>query len=202
MKAFIPLFLLMLLTFSTNLFSQHLSAGVKGGLNISSMTVNESYGEYSSAMGAHLGGFIMYKVSEFSYEIDLTYSFQGAKVKSDGEYLRIDSRYFTIPVLVRYEFIPGVSIQAGPQVGFLCCVKSDYHPITKEPFDEQDYTSAYKKTDLGVIVGAGYQSGKWLFDARYYLGMTDIADHEGLAETKNRVFQASVGYKIYMKTFE
>ncbi len=113
--------------------------------------------------------------------------------------MRTYAQYINIPILIKYEVIPGVSLQLGPQIGFLTCMESDYHPVAKQPFDEQSYTKAYKKTDYGIVAGAGYESGKWLFDARYYYGLADIADYPGLAETKNRVVSLSVGYKIYIR---
>jgi hypothetical protein len=198
MKRFV--FLALMLTTvaaSRTLKAQQLSFGVKIGPQVSSLAVDDGIGKYSAAVGFHGGAFVIYKVSELSWEADVLYSFQGAKIKADGEYLKANVNYINVPIVARYEILPSVSVHLGPQIGFLSCVKSDYHPITKEPFDEQHYTKAYKKIDYGVIIGAGYEPGRCVIDLRYFLGLNDIADYEGLAETKNRVLQLSVGFKIF-----
>jgi len=38
---------------------------------------------------------------------------------------------------------------------------------------------------------------KITIDARYNLGLTKIEDNASLAQTKNQVFQISVGYKLF-----
>lgn len=182
-----------------HLHAQQFYAGIKGGPSFTSLQADDGVAKYQSAVGFHVAGFAVYKVSALSYATELQYSMQGGKVKAYGEYMRTYAQYLNIPLLIRYEFIPGVSVHGGPQIGFLMCMKSDYHPVTKEPYDQQTYTKAYKKTDFGLALGAGYESGKWVFDARYYLGLANIADYEGLPETKNRVMSASVGYKLFIK---
>jgi len=100
--------------------------------------------------------------------------------------------------MVKYKISSSLNLQLGPQIGFLTCLKSDYHPVIREPFQEQDYTKAYKKTDYGITVGAGWESPNGIMiDARYYLGIADISDYQGLESTKNRVLQLTVAYRIF-----
>lgn len=179
--------------------AQQISAGVKGGPTFTNLKVDDGVAENQNAVGFHIGGFLLYRISAFSYTAEIEYSLQGCKVKADGEYMRTFAQYINVPILVKYDIIPEISLQLGPQIGLLTCMKSDYNPVEKQPFDEQRYTKAYKKTDFGIVGGIGYESGKWLFDARYYYGLTDIADKPGLAETRNRVLSLSVGYKFYIR---
>lgn len=186
---------LFLLTISTQ--AQY-SAGIKAGMNLSTLSVDDGVSDYGFAPGFQVGGFLNYNLTKVDFQLDIVYSQQGASIEANGEELSAVAKYVNIPVVVKYKIFPSVNLQLGPQIGFLTCMDSDYHPVTSEPFQEQDYTKAYKKTDFGVIVGAGWESTKGLMvDVRYYLGLTDIADYPGIESTKNRVVQLTVAYKIF-----
>lgn len=191
-------FLLIALAISHVGVSQKLlSAGIKAGLNMSTITVDDD-AEYGFKPGYHVGAFAQVKFTLLAVQIEGLYSEQGATVKLDGKEMDFKQNYFNIPVTLKYFIVPAVNIQAGPQIGFLSCIKSDYHPVIHEPFAEQHYTKAYKSTDFGVNVGIGVEIPFGLMvDARYYLGLTDISDYEGVGETKNSMVQFSVGYKIF-----
>jgi len=162
------------------------------------MAVDDGASDYSLTPNFHGGAFLRYTAGKMSIQGEVLYSRQGASIKASGENLKALAKYVNVPVLVRYEVVPSFHIDLGPQIGFLTCMKSDYHIVTKEPFAEQHYTKAYKKTDFGVNVGAGYEHNSGLMiDVHYYYGLTDINDYPGLASTKNRVLQISVGYKIF-----
>jgi hypothetical protein len=165
---------------------------------MSTMVVDDGASEYGFAPGFQLGGFLDYSLTKVSFQLDVVYSRQGASIDVDGEALDAIAQYVNIPVMVKYKIAPAFSLQLGPQIGFLTCMKSDYHPVISEPFEEQHYTKAYKKTDFGITVGAGWESPNGIMiDARYYLGLADINDYEGLEPTKNNVIQLTVGYRIF-----
>jgi|JI8StandDraft_1071087.scaffolds.fasta_scaffold173399_2 hypothetical protein len=173
------------------------TAGIKAGLNMSTIAVDDD-AEYGFTPGYHVGVFSHVKLALFAIQIEGLYSKQGATVKSGGQEMDFIQTYVNVPVTVKYYIVPSVNLQVGPQIGFLTCVKSDYHPVTQEPFQEQEYTKAYKKTDFGVNVGVGFDIPFGLVvDARYYLGLSDISNYEGVGETKNSMIQLSVGYKIF-----
>jgi hypothetical protein len=176
------------------------SAGLKAGLNMSTLSVDDGSTKYSYTPGFQVGGFLDYNLVKLSFQLDVLYSTQGADIKSNGKNLSAVAKYVNIPLAVKYNITPAINLHAGPQIGFLTCFHSDYHPITHEPFEEQDYTKAYKKSDFGINVGAGWATSKGLIiDLRYYVGLTDINNYPGIGSTKNRVLQLSVGYKIYKR---
>lgn len=174
------------------------SAGLKAGFNMSTMVVDDGASDYGYTPGFQLGGFLDYSLTKVSFQVDVVYSQQGASIKANGEDLSAVAKYVNIPIVVKYKIGPSFNLQLGPQVGFLTCLHSDYHPVVSEPFQEQDYTKAYKKTDFGVSVGAGWESPNGIMiDARYYLGLADINDYPGLESTKNSMMQLTVAYKIF-----
>lgn len=174
------------------------SAGLKAGMNLSTMVVDDESSDYGYTPGFQVGGFLDYSLTKVSFQLDVVFSKQGASISADEEDLNVSAKYVNIPVMVKYKIGPSFNFQLGPQVGFLTCLESDYHPVVNMPFQEQNYTKAYKKTDFGVNAGAGWESPNGIMiDVRYYLGMTDIADDPGVESTKNNMMQLTVAYKIF-----
>ncbi|WP_461532286.1 outer membrane beta-barrel protein [Sinomicrobium sp.] len=85
--------------------------------------------------------------------------------------------------------IEGLSVHAGPQFGILV--------------DADGGTEGFKKTNFGLNIGAGYElAGGIFFDARYTIGVSDIADLDGYdtggydLSVKTRNFQIGFGYRF------
>jgi hypothetical protein len=196
--AIYPILAVMLFMFYSVKVQAQYSVGLKAGMNLSTFSADDANAEYGFTPGYHIGGFADYSLEKMSFQLDVLYSHQGSSIESAGEDLKAVAKYVTIPLSFRYKITQSINLQAGPQIGFLTCLESDYHPITGEPFQKQDYTKAYKKTDFGINVGAGWESKKGLMiDLRYYLGLTDINDYPGIVSTKNSVLQLSVSYRIF-----
>jgi hypothetical protein len=177
--------------------SAQISAGLKAGFNLATMNVDDGVAEYGFQTGFQAGAFVDYNLPKVGYQLDVVYSRQGASINANGKDLKLVSTYVNLPIVIKYKIGPSFNIQGGPQVGFLTCMESDYHPVIRESFETQEYTKAYKKVDFGFVLGGGWQSTKGiLVDLRYYLGLADISDYEGLESTKNSVIQLTVGYKL------
>ena len=54
---------------------------------------------------------------------------------------------------------------------------------------------AYEKIDFAIPLGASYEISDFVIDARYNLGLTDIAK-SNLAKVHNSVIMLTIGYKI------
>ena len=85
-----------------------------------------------------------------------------------------------MPILAKYKFAKVVSIEAGPQFGFV---------VNKE-----DDLSEINNFDLSGAVGAGVEFASFFAQLRYNFGLTDIIDD---FDGKNSNFQISVGYYIF-----
>lgn len=96
-----------------------------------------------------------------------------------------------------FKFYPllGLNIQLGPQFGLLL---NGEQKVTTALFEgTRDITDRYKKTDVAVSVGAGWDFGFGLnLDARYNIGVKDINDAEDGDEAKSRVFLISLGWNF------
>ena len=169
------------------LHGQDLHFGAKAGLNLSTLQPELT----DSRTAFHLGAVAEISLSDaFSVQPELLYSAHGAKDQNDSngdEVFKVD--YLTLPILAKYYVTDGLSIEGGPQLGFLLSSKQEDNGETD---DLKDIT---KSTDFGFALGVGYKLDSGLnFGLRYYLG-SDVNDIDSDSEEfKNRVFQISVGY--------
>lgn len=173
---------------SVTAMSQHVEFGLKGGLNVSTVSVESPGAEVDSRVSGHIGGLAHIHLSSmFALQPELTFSGQGYKSKSDQD---INLNYINLPVLLQYMAKSGFRIETGPQLGALISAKY------KAPSINEDIKDNYKTLDVSWAFGAGYitKSGFGL-DVRYNLGLAKINDNN-LPDNKNRVFQAGVFYQF------
>jgi hypothetical protein len=182
--------------------------GAKAGLNLATYgaDANDVDG-IGSRTSFHVGAVAEFKFTEkFSVQPELLYSMQGAKADilfSDGfDTYSIKATdkldYLILPVMAKYYVIKGLSIEAGPQVGFLLSAKSKAE--SGDDSMETNVKDDYKSLDFSINGGVGYQLPMGLFlQARYNIGMANILktdDETGDAKITNNVLQFSVGYKF------
>ena len=92
--------------------------------------------------------------------------------------------------MAKYYVTEGLSLEAGPQIGFLIKAEAGTDDVSVDVKDD------FKSIDFGFNFGTGYKLESGLnFAARYNLGLSDISDdNESNIKVKNSVFQLSVGY--------
>jgi len=191
------------------------SFGVKAGGNLTSLSGDVE--GMSSLPGFHAGGFAEFKLSEkFALQPELLFSMEGGKSSfkyqdgtismSSEEKLKLG--YINMPVMAKYYVTEGLSLELGPQVGYLISAKSDYDfrstigGVTIEESGSEDVKEFMKKTAFGASVGLGYTlKNNLYFQARYHLGLSNIndrADEENgsVATIKNNGIQLSVGFRF------
>lgn len=195
--------------------AQEVSFGGKAGVNFATVTGDETDG-IESRTAFHVGVVAEIMISDkFSFQPELLYSAQGAKdsysytdtvfglEESESAEIKIKYDYLNIPLMAKYYVIDGLSIEAGPQIGFLLSSKSDgsYTSTLGADVEYENYEENLKKVtsgiDFGVNFGLGYKMENGLnFGARYNLGLSNVNDFEGSDNFKNQngVFQISVGY--------
>ena len=160
--------------------------GIKGGLNISNF--QGDYEDNEIRTSVHVGLFSEIIVSEkFSIQPELLYSGQGFTDKSIGGSGRHKYDYINLPVLGKFYVVNNsLSIEAGPQVGFLVSAKDQFSTIKKQ-----------NVVDFGLNLGAGYELKNHVyFQGRYNLGLSNINNsaYSNTFKYRNSVIQFSVGY--------
>jgi len=170
--------------------------GVIAGANFANVVGDEA-DSWETKTAIHGGVIADLPIDDkFAIQPGLIYSAQGADYSESSFSGTVALDYLNIPVLGTYEVAEGLTLKAGPQIGFLLSAKDkeDGEP----DFDVKDFV---KSTDIGVNFGLGYELENGLnFNATYNLGLTDLNDDADLeaegVNWKNSVIQVSVGYKF------
>ncbi|MBL7850794.1 MAG: PorT family protein [Cyclobacteriaceae bacterium] len=163
------------------------SLGVKGGLNFANINTSTLGTAYNSRTGYHAGAFVNIKLTKLAIQPELIYSVQGSDISTATSSQSIDLAYVNIPILLKFYLVGGLNLQAGPQFGFLASATQG----------GTDIKSLVKGSDTSVALGAGFDISKFVIDARYNLGLSEINDAAGSSAAKNQVFQLSVGFKLF-----
>lgn len=175
----------------TNVNAQEISFGAKAGLNLASITGDDT-DDLDGRTAFHFGVVAEIGISDkFSVQPELLYSGQGATESFEGIDLDINFDYINLPVMAKFYVAEGFSLELGPQVGFLMSAKA------KAEGEEEDLKDFVKGTDFGANFGVGYKLESGLnFAARYNLGLSNLNDSEDSDDFKwnNSNIQISVGY--------
>lgn len=181
-------------SFAAQAQTPDLKLGAKAGVNFANLS--NSDGDMKT--GFHVGVLAEIFINEkFSVQPELLYSSQGSKIKEEGIESKLNVDYINVPIMAKYYLMDGLSVQAGPQVGFL--VKSENKMSGGGESLTLDIKDSTQSVDFGLNFGAGYELPMGVFfDARYNLGLTKVnkESESGIKDYKNGVIQVSVGYKF------
>lgn len=181
MKRIILVMLFVAGTVSGALAQASVALGIKGGLNFANINTTSVGAAYNSRTGYHAGAFVNIKLTKLAIQPEVIYSVQGADASSGN----LEMGYINIPILLKFYLIGGLNLQAGPQFGFLSSATQG----------GVDVKSLVESSDTSVALGAGFDISKFVIDARYNLGLSDV--DKAAPEAKNQVFQLSVGFKLF-----
>ena len=181
-----------LVVIGLSVHAQKVNIGLKGGLNLASLSDSENEDDVSSRIGYHAGLFFNIPVTpQISVQPEAIYSSQGAKYDfgTGGDDLQLALNYINIPVMVQANVGRGFYAQAGPQLGILTSV-SDKVGDTEVGIVSKD---DFKSTDIALGFGVGFKgSSGFGLDARYNMGLTNINNSGRSANIKNNVFQVGL----------
>ena len=174
---------------SVGAFAQHAVGSFtlqpKVGINIANITNNGDYGKARVDFAGGLEG--EYQATDiFSLSAGLMYSRQGYKTKDNVAGLSGKDwkpSYLNVPVLANVYVVPGLAVKLGVQPGFM---------VDKD--DAEDVNTF----DLSIPVGLSYEYNNFVLDGRYNWGVTKINKNsvKGADDTRNSVFQITLGYKF------
>ena len=186
----IPLSLLVLFV-SVTMYSQTYF-GVKVGANYTSFRGDLDVIDYKA--GFHVGGVAEISINDsFSFQPELLYSVQGFQAKEDAS-LRSNYNYLTVPLMAKYFVKDLVTIDAGPQIGYL--ISTTQTNGYEEIITEQKKNS--NSLDYGFNLGASYEMDSGIFlQVRYNFGLANVLKSDTNLKAYNSVMQVSMGYKFY-----
>ncbi|MFS4466365.1 porin family protein [Maribacter sp. 2210JD10-5] len=214
----LTLLVFILISCCSNIQSQEINFGVKGGLNLSTVT-----GDVSDAVNPrlayHFGGFMNLPISNrISVNPEILYFSIGSTTNISIEELRIfnveptpvlnsnlrsvqRANFLVIPLNLRYNFTNRFGLDFGPQIGFLLNTVNKL----KESFQADDNLERQSspgdfRTDYGANLGLTFFVNDQLnFQLRYYQGLKNLNRGRFAAEfqTFNVALQLSAGYVLF-----
>ena len=171
--------------------------------------VSSSGGDNGGLTAIYFGVYAEIPVSKaFSIQPELLYSRQGGTqdgslVFQEGNFnyeSTFNLSYLTVPIMAKFYVAKGLSLEAGPQIGFLLKSEVDIEVnanglfVSQSESTTEDVKDFTKSTDFAFNIGAGYQLNSGLnFNLRYNIGLTDAYED---IDAKNSVFQVGVGYNF------
>ncbi len=178
-------------------YAQSLSFGIRGGVNIAKESVSSSGVSIStdSKAGLMLGTYLTVMTSEkFGFQPELVYSSFGGSATINGQTATDNYNYLSLPVMLRFNASENISIQAGPQLGFLLSAKSS---VGSQSIDVKDQMNGI---DFGAAFGLGFDFGSFNAGARYYLGLSNVIKNVPTGfdiKQTNTAIQLFVGYTLF-----
>lgn len=174
--------------------AQNASFGLKGGLNLSTLSANGSSKGYQNSVGFHGGLFANVPVSQqIAIQPEVVYSTQGTKYTAGAFEHNLKLSYVNIPVMVQAMVGRGFFAEVGPQLGILTGTADKVGDQETGAFETNDF----KKTDVALGFGLGFSGNSGLgVGARYNLGLTDINATGRSNNLKNNVLQIGLTYKL------
>ena len=157
-------------------FTMQAQFGIKGGFNFSNLK-GDGADNFNVLTNWHIGGLYEIRANNIiSFQPELIYSVQGAKLRNDEYKLN----YFNVPLMLKVYVTDGFNLQAGPQFGMLLSESDNFSRFKSETFD------------FGITGGLEFFLTDGLFiQARYYHGTKDVTERSDL---KNTVVSASLGF--------
>jgi opacity protein-like surface antigen len=201
--------------------SNPITFGVKGGLNVSTISTSYNYEDSKPKVGFNAGVFANIPIaSKFSIQPELSYNRVGSKTETDARYdvpgtvVRMKSTgsvslgYLSLPVMLQYNLLPNLYLEAGPEFGLLLDGKIKDEWTETRTYGNNISTSSnssdrkinkdfYNKFNMGIGIGAGYFfTSNFGVTARFTAGLTDIYKYNDGDAARNNTFQVGVAYKF------
>jgi hypothetical protein len=187
---------------SSEVFAQ-MRAGVKGGLNVSNLYVDDVDDE-NARFGFNLGFYGQILSSDvFAIQPELLFSTKGSKIEYGGSFfdqtVKYNLNYLDLPVLAVFKLGESAEIHVGPYVSYLLGANISHDGDLGNGTDEID-RDHLKSFDYGLSGGFGLNFGSMQVGARYNYGLAKLADSDAaellIGDSKNSVAQLYIALNL------
>ena len=194
-----------------NVKAQTSKVGIKGGLNLSSMTFDNA-DEKNRLPGFNVGVFTHVPITKhFGVQPEVLYSTKGVKAVyneelwgmevADGE-AELNLKYLEVPVYFTFNFSKTFDIHLGPYMAVLLNsnAETDTQVLDWMNIDESEgiNNDQFNKFDYGLAGGIAYHINNLSLGANYSYGLKQVASSDESIETllgdaKNTNLQVYIG---------
>lgn len=173
------------------------------------------FNEYKTSLNGLFGGVGYEGGGKIGLEVDLLYLPKGVRYKGTQKEGDVDFKFdmkmrvteLSLPVLLKFNLpVQGISpyLVAGGEVGYVIQAKYDYEYSAGDEKEtgSEDIKDDVAKIDYGVVFGGGlgFDLGgmNFLAEARYHLGLANLADPEEETDetVKSSMFLIMVGIRF------
>ncbi len=198
-RQFFATFVIMAVLFAAAGVASAQVFGVKGGVNLSTVSYVDIDIATPQKPGIVAGAFVrLHPVKFIDLQIEglLTQRKWGVGGLEDvGTSITNTVTYVEMPVLLRYPLTTAGSVRIRVHGGaaFSYLLKAD-EAVNGETFDSKD---AYAPWDVALAAGAEVEwKDRWVFDVRYLFGVSRLYHVEAEIPAKARSVQITAGYKF------
>lgn len=186
-----------------NVQAQEMRGGIKGGLNLSTLYIDDVKDE-NVRVGFSAGIFSQLPITEnFAIQPELNFSTKGSKATYDNVIFQGESKfnlsYLDLPVLATFKLGDDADIHVGPYFGYLVGVSTSSDGTFGETYTELDRDD-YQKWDYGLAAGIALNFHPMSIGVRYNYGLNKIADSDNaqdqIGDAKNAVGQVYVAFDL------
>jgi opacity protein-like surface antigen len=213
-KAFTVLMVSWLLLAPSTAGAQNLTitSGVKAGIAFNALPkagevldplIGTASVDTSSKTGLVAGGFVQFAFSErLSFQPELLFVMKGVKLDeaANGGTVTAKINYLEFPLLARYGAAIGNGLRAYALVGPTFGLKASSSAHVDEPNKtvDVDIDRAIRSFEAGLALGGGVERGPYLLEARFTVGLNDIANDTvpHVDALRNRTIAIVVGIRF------
>src|SRR5258705_2975951 len=191
------LFIISLPVLSQSVDKQKISLGIKTGVNVSRLKLN---GKVPGVMNSDFrtgfvtGAFVNFPAgrSPFSFQPEFLYSSMGGDLKNESnEKQHLTFNYFSIPVLIKYQFTKKLAAFAGPQLDAIIYAKE------RNKNGLFNITKSVEEFDAYATWGMEWWPWKDIvLNARYMHGFKKVYTTAPEISMNNRGFQITLGLRF------
>ena len=186
------------------------SAGLKGGLNLSSV-INNGEDDNNLSLGFHAGVYDKIPVNEvFAFQPELLYSMKGVKINYDESSFAEGSsnmrlHYIDLPLKLVFNLSDNLELQVGPYVGYLigANVQTDAEVLNYFDIDSDEELDRenFNPIDYGLTAGLAFDFDAYFIGLDYNLGLNPVAksgesSEEIFNDAMNSTLQMSIGLRF------
>ena len=203
-KLFVPFFaaVIMITAGTLNEANAQARVGIKGGLNLSNLYVDNADDE-NARLGFNAGIYgQVFSTDVFALQPELLFSTKGSKAEYGGvidQTVKFNLSYLDLPVLAVFKLGNAAEIHVGPYASYLLSSNVSYDGDLGNGSQDID-RDHLRSFDYGVAGGLGFNFGPVQLGARYNLGLTEIADSDAartlLGDSKNSCAQDYLAFNF------
>lgn len=186
----------------SSVFAQDRRAGIKGGLNVSNLYVDNTSDE-NARLGFQAGVYgEVVSLDAFALQLELNYSTKGSKYVKDGfinQTTQFNLNYLDLPVLAVFKLGKSVDLHAGTYFAYLL----SSNVTTEGTFGSGSNTldnDNFNALDYGLSAGIGFNFGPAQIGARYNYGLNKIAKSDAannaIGNSKNSFGQVYIAFNL------